>query len=112
MDLGLKNKVAIITGGTKGIGGGAAEVLAKEGCNLALVYRSDDEGSIAFCNYLKDEYKIDVLPVKADVTSAQAREEIWEKTFEHFKTVDILINNANCGGPGRGADFLNITYQQ
>ncbi len=111
MDLGLRNKVAIITGGTKGIGAGTAEVLAKEGCNLVLVFRSDEEGSQAFCNYLKETYKVDVLPVNADVTIAEQRDKVWEECFQHYGTVDILINNA-AGGSPRGIDFLDVTYEQ
>ena len=41
MDLGLRGKTAIVTGGAKGIGSGCSEVLAQEGCNVVVVSRSD-----------------------------------------------------------------------
>ena len=47
MDLGLKGKVALITGSTKGIGRGIAEALAAEGCNLGICARNADEVSRA-----------------------------------------------------------------
>lgn len=111
MDLGLKGKVAIVTGGTKGIGSGTAEVLAQEGCNLALVYRSDEEGSQNFCKKLADAYGVEVLPVKADITDLQAVENMWKTVIDHYGTPDILINNA-AGGSPRGVDFLDVTYEQ
>ena len=42
MDLGLRGKTAIVTGGAKGIGSGCSEVLAQEGCNVVVVSRSDE----------------------------------------------------------------------
>ena len=48
MDLKIKGKTAVITGGTKGIGAGIAEVFAAEGVNLALAFRSDAEGAESF----------------------------------------------------------------
>ena len=47
MDLGLKGKTALVTGGSKGIGAGICSVLAGEGCNLVINYRSD--GNKARC---------------------------------------------------------------
>ena len=65
MNLELQGKVALITGGTKGIGAGTAEVLAQEGCNLILNFRSDEEGSIRFAKELADKYHIDRDKLKA-----------------------------------------------
>ena len=48
-DLLIKDKVAVVTGGAKGLGAGVTEALADEGCRVAVVYRSDREGSEAAC---------------------------------------------------------------
>ena len=52
MNLQLTDKIAIITGGTRGIGAGIARVLAAEGVHLALAYRSDTEGALRFTREL------------------------------------------------------------
>ena len=54
MDLGLKGKVAIITGGAKGIGRGCSEILAQEGANLVINYRSDPENAEKVAKELRE----------------------------------------------------------
>ena len=68
MDLGLKGKTVIITGGTKGIGSGIAEAFAREGANLILDFRSDEENSFKFVEELKSKYEVEVFGIKADVS--------------------------------------------
>lgn len=98
MDLGLKGKVAIVTGGGRGIGKGCSTVLAQEGCNLAIVDLAHDEGTRRYMKELAGQYGVDILELDADVSDEQQIEQIFRKTIGHFGTVDILINNA-----GRGA---------
>ena len=97
MDLGLKGKTAVITGGTKGIGAGCSEVLAQEGCNVVMVYRSDPEGSEAFAQKLADTYGVGALAYCADVTHDDAIDGIFDAAIARFGKVDILINNAAGG---------------
>ena len=68
MNLQLTDKIAIITGGTRGIGAGIARVLAAEGVHLALAYRSDTEGALRFTRELTEQYGIQAHAIKADVT--------------------------------------------
>ena len=68
MNLQLTDKIAIITGGTRGIGAGIARVLAAEGVHLALAYRSDTEGALSFTRELTEQYGIQAHAIKADVT--------------------------------------------
>ena len=98
MDLGLKGKVAIVTGGARGIGKGCSTALAMEGCNLAIVDLGHDETTRAYMEELKKEYEVDVLELAADVSNEEQIQQVYKDTLEHSGKIDILINNA-----GRGA---------
>lgn len=98
MDLGLKGKVAIVTGGARGIGKGCSTALAMEGCNLAIVDLGHDETTRAYMEELKKEYEVDVLELAADVSNEEQIRQVYKDTLEHYGKIDILINNA-----GRGA---------
>ena len=108
MDLGLKGKTAIISGGTKGIGSGIAEVLAEEGCNLVLVHRSDPQHAETFARGLEDKNGIGVLTILADVTDASLIDSVFDRANERFGQTDILINNAAGGGAQKPLDDLTI----
>ena len=83
MDLGLKGKVAIVTGGGRGIGKGCSTALAEEGCNLAIVDLSYDNEVLNYIKELREKYGIDVLELTADVSSEEQIEEI--KNAFHLK---------------------------
>ncbi|MEO8685467.1 MAG: SDR family NAD(P)-dependent oxidoreductase, partial [Devosia sp.] len=96
MDLGLRDKVAIITGGTVGIGLAVAEGLAAEGVNLVLVgrdkARADDEAA-----RVASAFGIIATAVGADVATAEGCEAVIAGTRKAFGGADILINNAGTG---------------
>lgn len=98
MDLGLKGKVAIVTGGGRGIGKGCSTALAQEGCNLAIVDLAHDQDTRAYMKDLSERYGVDVFELDADVSNETQIESVYEETLKHFNAIDILINNA-----GRGA---------
>lgn len=89
----LKNKNAIITGATRGIGKEIARKLAENGANIAINYRTYNEEVESFIEELKG-LGIDVLAVKCDVSNAQEVNDFINQVKEKFKTIDILINNA------------------
>lgn len=103
MDLGLKGKVAIVTGGARGVGAGICEVFAQEGANVVVNYRSKAEESIAFARGLTEKYGVQTLAVQADVCDEAQIVQIFEETYRVFGTVDIVVNNAfnlnNSTGP-------------
>ena len=107
MDLGLKGKVAIVTGGAKGIGSGISEVLAEEGCNLIIDYRSDPEYSEKFAMDLAQRCGVRILAIQADVSAAEQVDKLFEAAFKEFGTIDILVNNAG-GGTGTPKPFWNL----
>ncbi len=94
----LSTKVALITGGTKGIGFGIAEALLKEGAKVAITGRSQksvDEG----VKRLKDKTgkTDDVLGLVADVRQWEDQQKMVKTTIKHFGKIDIVIANAGIG---------------
>ena len=89
----LKDKIAIVTGASKGIGKGIAEVFAKEGAHLAITGRTDMKG-------LEDTYNKIVglgrqaLKLQIDVGRISDIDKMVRATVEKFGRVDILVNNA------------------
>lgn len=94
----LHNRVAIITGGGRGIGRAIAETYAAEGCGLALVSRSagELEAAAASC---REKTRADVLTCTADIGNEADVRAMTEKVHAHFGRIDILVNNAGIIGP-------------
>ncbi len=88
MDLQLTDKIALVTGGGKGIGRGIVMALLAEGAKVANVSRSK-EAQPPLCAG-DDNY----LFVQADLTSVDACRDAVERTLEHFGRLDIVVNNA------------------
>lgn len=96
MELGLKAKVAAITGGSQGIGLAIARGLAAEGVHLALCARNEPHLSQVVTE-LKDQYGVEVIGVQADVSQADDIHTFIERIDSSFGALDILINNAGTG---------------
>ncbi len=89
----LDDRVAIITGGAKGMGRGMAEKFAEEGCNIAVIDIAIDEAEkVASAINKKKGGK--ALAVKCDVTSGKQVADTIDRVIKQFKKIDILINNA------------------
>ncbi len=93
MDLGLTNKVAIVTGGSDGIGKAAARRLAEEGAGVVIVARRLDILSEAAADIQK-RAPGRVLPVQGDVSEPATADRILKATLDRFGRIDILVNNA------------------
>ena len=96
----LTQRVAIVTGGSKGLGYAMAAGLASAGCNLVLVSRTQSEIETAAAEIAKD-YGVEAIGMTVDVTDEAAIETIAQQTHKQFGRIDILINNAaiNIRGP-------------
>ncbi len=99
MDLGLKDKVALVTAASKGLGKATALQFAREGAKVALCARSELVDQAA--EDIRSETRADVLAVRADVTQAQDVDRLVSTTVETYGGLDILVTNA--GGPPSGA---------
>ncbi|MEZ0536712.1 3-oxoacyl-[acyl-carrier-protein] reductase [Caldicellulosiruptoraceae bacterium PP1] len=89
----LKDKVALITGSSRGIGKAIAIKLASEGCNVALNYRSDNSSIEELENELK-KFNIKTIKVKADVSNFDESKQLIQSVINEFNRIDILVNNA------------------
>tara|TARA_B100001778_G_C18439687_1_gene561779 strand:+ start:50 stop:796 length:747 start_codon:yes stop_codon:yes gene_type:complete len=89
----LKDKTAIITGATRGIGRGIAETFANQGANVLFTYTSSSEKAKEIENQLSKDGII-VKGFKSDASNFQQCQELVEKITDEFPTIDILINNA------------------
>lgn len=93
MDLGLKDKIALITGGSKGIGLETAVILASEGAKVAIIARNK-EALQAAAQRIKETTGTDALVISADISVEAEARSMVEQTARHFGGLDILINNA------------------
>ena len=96
MDLQLKDKVAVITGGSVGIGLAVAQGLAAEGVHVALCAR-DGARVVQRAREIADQYGVRALGVESDVTDKGALDRFVSVVEQMFGGVDILINNAGTG---------------
>lgn len=87
MDLQLKDKVVVVTGGSKGIGKGIAQAFLKEGARIAIIGRSQKDLEQA-----KEELG-NILTLDGDLTKSSIRTKVFNKIIEHFGTIDVLVNN-------------------
>lgn len=106
MELNLKNKNALITGASKGIGKAIAESMAKEGCNLILTARSSDKLNELKID-LQKKYNISVEVIAKDLAKKNAVEEV----SAFCGNIDILINNAGAIPPGSISDIEEDTWR-
>lgn len=96
MNLGIKDKYALVTGGSRGIGREVAFALAEEGCHVAICSRSDDARNATFKQLLKIGVKS--IELQADVTLACDAVKVINIINKAWGGIDILINNAGGGG--------------
>lgn len=94
MDLNLKNKVAIVTGGGSGLGAAISEVLASEGAAVIVNYVVDEANVFKFVDSLNEKYNTRCLPLYGDITNAKDIENIIARTEDMYGGIDILVNNA------------------
>ena len=87
------NKVAFITGATRGIGRQIAITLAKEGFDIAINYRKENEDLIETKKMVENQ-KVKCFTVQGDVSSFEDSERMVKDIIEDFNHIDILVNNA------------------
>ena len=98
MDLGLKNKNALVTGASQGIGYAIAEALAREGCNVAICAR--DSGRLAEAGKKLESHGTRIVTVEADLASESGCRKFVDAVAAEFETIDIVVNNVGGMIPG------------
>ena len=109
MDLGLKSKVAIVTGGTQGIGRATAVLLAKEGASVVIAARGK-----ALLDSVAAEIRETggrIAAVQADIARKQDCERVIAETLKAFGRIDILVNNAGTSATGEFESVTDETWQ-
>ena len=111
MDLGLAGRVAVIGGGSKGLGRACADSLSKEGANLVICSRNAEDLDHT-AKEINSTFGVDVLPVAANLSRLEDIQTLIKATVDHFGRLDILVNNS--GGPpaGRAADTTDEVWHQ
>ena len=113
MDLGLDNKVAVVTGSSRGLGLASAKALAAEGCFVTLCART--EGRL---REAADEVALlaggadRVLAVTADVSRADGIDMVIERTVGTFGGIDVLVNNVGLAGGGGLTETSDDQWQE
>jgi 3-oxoacyl-[acyl-carrier protein] reductase len=110
MDLELTDKVAIVTGGSRGLGLASAAALAGEGCRVTVCARGEktlDEAAITLRTAAGAYDRI--LPVVADVSTLAGVTTVVQRTVETFGRLDILVNNV---GLARGTTIVDTTDEE
>jgi 3-oxoacyl-[acyl-carrier protein] reductase len=106
MDLGLAGSVAVVTGGSRGLGLGIARSLAAEGCHLVLAAR--DSQALAAVQEELQALRVQVVTMACDLTTPQAPGALAQAALQHFGRVDILVNNV---GGNRRKEFVATTEE-
>ena len=96
----LKEKVAVVTGGSRGIGKAVALKLASEGCNVAVIYAGNAAKAEEVCEECKSSYGVDARSYQCDVADFEAVKATVSKIKEDFGTIDLLVNNAGINRDG------------
>ena len=109
MDLGLKGKVAIVTGGTQGIGRATAELLAKEGASVLIAARNPERLESVAAGIRAAGGS--VATVSADVGKAADCERVVAEALKAFGRVDILVNNAGTSATGEFESVTDAAWQ-
>src|SRR5256712_3428692 len=100
MSKNLEGKIALITGGSRGIGAAIAKRLAADGANVAITYT---KGADAAASVVKEIERVGrkAIAIEADAADADAVKAAVEKTVTTFGQLDILVNNAGTAVPKR-----------
>jgi len=111
MDLQLKDKRALVTGASRGLGFATARGLASEGCRVAINSRNVEKLNDS-ARQLTQQCSTEVLALPGDITEPALPDKIIEQTAQAFGGLDILITNAGGPPPGQFDSFDDGTWQK
>ena len=106
----LKGQVAIVTGCSGGLGVQMAKALANQGCNIVPIARRMEKLE-EVAKELREEFGVEVLPIRCDITQTEMVEDVVKQTMERFGRIDILINNAGTGAVAPAEDITDEQFE-
>jgi 3-oxoacyl-[acyl-carrier protein] reductase len=109
MEFGLKDKVALVTGASRGIGAASAKALAHHGATVVINYIKSKDKADELLNEIKKAGGKGMV-FQADVRDQGAVNSMVESTLREFGKIDVLVNNANINFPIR--PFIELTWEQ
>jgi len=112
LDLNLKDKVALVTGGSRGIGTAICMALAGEGAKVVVNYNTNGEKAEDVVKQIKTKYGTDAIAVGANIAKESDVIDMFAKIEEKFSGVDILVNNAAVCPVGPVKDMSLETWQE
>lgn len=104
----LESRVAVVTGGGRGIGRGISMALADLGFALVINYRGDEQAATEACDEAKRRGSSRAIAIRADVADLGQGRRLLDETIEAFGRVDLWVNNAGVA-PSKRADMLETT---
>ncbi|MFP6570661.1 MAG: SDR family oxidoreductase [Dehalococcoidia bacterium] len=111
MDLGLTGKIAIVTGGSDGIGRAAATAMAEEGAKVAIVARTQADLDRTTEELKKETGNNDILGIAADVTNEAQVQKMVDTVVGTWGGLDILVNNAGTSSAGKFETVQDETWK-
>lgn len=109
--INLSGKVAIITGGSRGIGAAAAVFFAKAGANVVITFSSNKKAAEDVSHKVK-KVGMDCLSLKIDVSNSNSGEKVVKETLKKFGRIDILVNNAGIWTYGKIGEMSEKVWKK
>ena len=101
----LENRVALVTGGSRGLGEAIVYALAEEGANVGVNYVRNKELAEQICESIRKKNGVKAITLKADVSIPDEVQEMVDTMLKEFGKIDILVNNAGIVSRGNIVDF-------
>jgi 3-oxoacyl-(acyl-carrier-protein) reductase len=102
----LKNRVCLVTGGSRGIGRAIVMAMAREGANVAFTYQSSKASAEELAAMVTKQYSVQCRPYQANVANPEEMQAVVNQVIKEFGPITILVNNA---GITRDKSFLKMT---
>ena len=105
----MNKTVALVTGSNRGIGASCIKEFAKQGANVVINYCHHEEEALELKKEVEQEYNVEALVIKCDVSNEEEVENMVNTIIDHFGGIDILVNNA---GVSRDSLLLDKTVKE
>jgi 3-oxoacyl-[acyl-carrier protein] reductase len=112
MELGLADKVVLVTGGSRGLGRAICSALAAEGAQVAVNYQRQQRHAEELTEAIRTEHGVSALPVAGDVSNASDVERIFDQCETLLGPLDVLVNNAGIWPSGRVVEISEADWER